>query len=312
MDIIKPKALRRGDVIGICSPASAPSSEDSLSRGIAYLERLGYRVELGKNVFRKRGYLAGSDSQRAADVNDLFANRSVKAIIAARGGYGSHRILPLLKYRTIRQNPKILVGYSDITALQLALMAKAGLVSFTGPMVASDLSPGLSGTAEEWFWRCLTSTHRLPGLVVGKKKARQWGKGASSSGYVVGGNLSVVASSVGTPYFPDLSAPVLLLEEIDERPYRIDRMLRQIKLAGILERSKGVILGEFVNCRPERGKPSLTLQQVFADTFSEAARPVLEGLHYGHVDNLLTIPLGVRVSLDAAAGRIRFGEAALS
>ncbi len=312
MNIIRPKALRRGDVIGICSPASAPSSEESLSRGIAYLERLGYRVELGRNAFRKRGYLAGTDAQRAADVNELFANRNVKAIISARGGYGSHRILPLLKYRTIRQNPKILVGYSDITALQLALMARTGLVTFTGPMVAPDLSPGLSGTAEEWFWRCLTSTHPLPSLRVGGRKTRRSGRRVSSAGRVVGGNLSVVASSVGTPYFPDLSAPILLLEEIDERPYRIDRMLRQIKLAGILERSKGIILGEFVNCRPERGKPSLTLQQVFADTFGEASGPVIEGLHYGHVDNLLMMPLGIRVVLDTAAGRIRFAEAAVS
>ena len=312
MTITKPRALRRGDVIGICCPASAPSSEDALSRGIAYLEGLGYRVELGRNIHRKRGYLAGTDAQRAADVNELFANRKVRAIIAARGGYGSHRILPLLNYRLIKQNPKILLGYSDLTALQLALMAKTGLVTFSGPMVSSELSSGLRGKAEEWFWRCLTSTKTLPALHIGTYKQHKPKTGETASGRLIGGNLSVVSSSVGTPYFPNLPAPILLLEEIDERPYRIDRMLRQIRLAGILSGAKGIILGAFVNCKPERGKPSLSLRQVFGDTFGEIGCPVIKGLHYGHVRNLLTMPLGIRVGLDTVSGRIRFLESAVS
>lgn len=312
MNITKPRALRRGDVIGICSPASAPSSEESLSRGIRYLERLGYRVEPGRNVHLRRGYLAGTDAQRAADVNELFANRNVKAIFTARGGYGSHRVLPLLDYRVIKRNPKILVGYSDITALQLALMAKTGLVTFSGPMVASELSSGLRGNGEESFWRCLTSTKRLPALRAGGRGGRRSESRETGSGRLIGGNLSVVASSVGTPYFPTISPIVLLLEEIDERPYRIDRMLRQIRLAGILSRANGAVLGAFINCKPERGKPSLTLRQVFRDTFGEIGCPVIEGLPYGHIHNLLTIPLGVRVRLATTAGRIEFQEAAVS
>src|SRR5258706_10560043 len=131
MKTIKPRALRRGDVIGICSPASAPATDDALSRGIRYLEGLGYRIELGKNVSLKRGYLAGTDAQRASDVNSLFGNRKVKAIIAARGGYGSQRILPSLNYRLIKQHPKVFVGHSDITALQLALLARTRLLTFS-------------------------------------------------------------------------------------------------------------------------------------------------------------------------------------
>src|SRR5207302_6798876 len=161
MRIIKPGALHRGDIIGICSPASAPASDHDLSRGIAYLERLGYRVELGKHVRLKRGYLAGTDAQRASDLNELFANRKVKAIFTARGGYGSHRILPLLNYPVIRRNPKILVGYSDITALQFALMAKVGLVTYSGPMLAQGMSAGLGGRVEGRACRWVT-THTAP------------------------------------------------------------------------------------------------------------------------------------------------------
>src|SRR6267378_2398488 len=313
MRIIKPGALHRGDIIGVCSPGSAPASDHDLSRGIAYLERLGYRVELGKHLRFKRGYLAGSDAQRASDVNDLFANRKVKAIFTARGGYGSHRILPLLNYPVIKRNPKILVGYSDITALQLALMAKVGLVTYSGPMVAAEMAAGFGGSAEEWFWRCLTSRQALPSMQAkvlrhGPQRKRH----AQTAGRLIGGNLSVVAASVGTPYFPRISSPILLLEEIDERPYRIDRMLQQMLLAGAFDRARGVVLGSFVDCRPAKGKPSLTLRQVFLDTFAGFNFPVLEGVRYGHVKNSLTMPLGVRVRLNASRGQIAFLESAVS
>jgi muramoyltetrapeptide carboxypeptidase len=312
MKTIRPRALRRGDVIGICSPASAPASEEALERGIRYLEGLGYRIELGKNVYLKRGYLAGTDAQRAADLNELFGNRKVRAIIAARGGYGSHRVLPLLNYRTIRQNPKILVGYSDITALQLGLMARTGLVTFSGPMVASELSSGLRGKSEEWFWRCVTSTKRLPTLHTGRARKRRPNSVGAGTGRLIGGNLAVVASSVGTPFFPDISPAVLLLEEIDERPYRVDRMLRQIRLAGILSKARGVALGAFVGCTPDRGKPSLTLRQIFDETFGDIGCPVIRGLPYGHVKNFLTMPLGIRVRVDAGTGGMAFLQSAVS
>jgi len=313
MRIIKPGALHRGDIIGVCSPASAPASEHDLSRGITYLERLGYRVELGKHLRLKRGYLAGSDAQRASDLNDLFANRKVKAIFTARGGYGSHRILPLLNYPLIKRNPKILVGYSDITALQLALMAKAGLITYSGPMVAAELAAGFGGRAEEWFWRCLSSKQALPSIRA--KLLGHTGRGnqhAESVGRLIGGNLTVLATSLGTPYFPRMSDPILLLEEIDERPYRIDRMLQQVFLAGVLSRARGVVLGSFLDCKPGKGKPSLTLRQVFLDTFAGFPYPVLDGLRYGHVKNSFTMPLGVRVRLNARRGEITFLESSAS
>ena len=312
MKTIKPRALRRGDVIGICSPASAPATDDALARGIRYLEGNGYRVELGKNVSLKRGYLAGTDTQRAADVNELFGNRKVKAIIAARGGYGSQRILPYLEYRLIRKHPKIFVGYSDLTALQLALLTRTGLLTFSGPMVASELSSGFRGNSEDWFWRCLTSAKRLPSIRTGKAGKPGRGNRTTGEGRLIGGNLSMIAASVGTPYFPDISPSLLLLEEIDERPYRVDRMLRQIRLAGILSKVKGIVLGGFTGCKPDPGKPSLTLQQIFDETFGESGCPVVRGLRYGHVKNFLTMPVGIRVRADAGRGRIVFLESAVS
>jgi len=313
MRIIKPGALHRGDVIGVCSPASAPASDHDLSRGITYLERLGYRVELGKHLRLKRGYLAGTDAQRASDISDLFANRKVRAIFAARGGYGSHRILPLLNYPVIKRNPKILVGYSDITALQLALMAKVGLVTYSGPMVAAEMATGFGGNGEDWFWRCLTSTSALPSIRAKVlRHGLQRKRHAQTTGRMIGGNLSVLATSLGTPYFPRMSNPILLLEEIDERPYRIDRMMQQLLLAGALSRAAGVVLGSFVDCKPAKGKPSLTLRQVFLDTFAGLNYPVLEGVRYGHVKNSLTMPLGVRVRLNASRGEITFLESAVS
>lgn len=312
MRMIKPQALKRGDVIGICAPASPPGSEESLNRGIRYIEQLGYRVEPGRNIFRKRGYLAGTDLQRASDLNELFADRRVRAIFTVRGGYGSHRILPLLKYTLIRRNPKILVGYSDITALHLALLTKAGLVTFTGPMVVSDMAAGLTGKAEEVFWNCLTSRKPPSSIHCGESRRSDALARSISTGQLIGGNLSIVSALVGTPYFPTVRNPVLLLEEIDEKPYRIDRMLRQIRLAGILRDTTGIVMGKFIGCTPGKGKPSLTLRQVFDDSFRDFRHPILSGLQYGHLRNLITLPLGIRVRLDGAKKTITFLEAGVT
>jgi muramoyltetrapeptide carboxypeptidase len=309
MKIIKPHALKKRDIIGICAPASAPDTRENLQRGVRYLERLGYRVKLGKNLSQRHGYLAGTDKQRAADMNDLFADPQVKAIFAARGGYGSHRILPLLNYPLIQKHPKIFVGYSDITALQLAMFAKTGLVTFSGPMVASNLGMKLNGKAEESFWDILTSpTIPIP-LSCPEKLSQPSLAVKISTGRMLGGNLSLVAALVGTKYFPPVHDIILLLEEIDERPYRIDRLLQQIRLAGILNRSKGIALGQFVGCVPGRGKSSLTLSQVFREVFATFRYPVLGGIHYGHIKNTLTIPIGILSRLKNHSGKIEFLEA---
>ena len=287
--IIKPKALRRGDLIGVCAPAGPALAEEDLQKGIRYLEQLGYRVLLSPHVLRRRGYLAGTDRDRADDLMGLFANPQVKAIIALRGGYGTQRILPLLDFNAIRKNPKIVVGYSDLTALSLALYAKARLVTFAGPMVAAELARGLTGVAEEFFWRCLTSTKPL-GTFPGPSSMFRKGR---SEGRILGGNLSLVAAMAGTPFFPSFDKTLLLLEEIGERPYRVDRMLQQLSLAGAWKSSSGILLGTFVECGPEKGKPSLTLTEVFDDAFSDFPHPIVSDLHHGHVRQSLTVPIGV-------------------
>ena len=312
MRIIKPKALKRGDVIGIAAPASPPASEEKLSRGIRYLEQLGYRIKLGRNVHRKRGYLAGTDQQRASDLHELFADKNIKAIFSARGGYGATRILPLLDYNLIRRNPKILVGYSDITALHLALFTRSGLTSFSGPMAAVEMADGLNGNAEEVFWRNVTSAKPI-GTIQSKKNERFIGKQTGrSTGRLLGGNLSLLSVLVGTPYIPTTGNLIVLIEEIDERPYRIDRMLQHLKLSNMFRKSNGVVLGSFAGCQAEKGKPSLSLQQVLADTFQEYSRPIVAGIHFGHVKNSLSLPVGVRVRLNGVRGTLEFLEAGVS
>jgi len=305
MKIVKPKALRKGDVIGIAAPASPPESEERLEKGIRYLERLGYRIVLGSHLHRRRGYLAGTDRERASDLYELFSHPDVKAIFTARGGYGCMRILPYLDYSFIRRHPKILVGYSDITALQMALFAKAGLVTFSGPMVAVEMADGLSGKREEQFWRTLTST-KPPGKV----HVERWNNPTKKNpaGRIIGGNLSLVAALATTPYFPKANNHILLLEEIGERPYRIDRMLQQISLSGIFKKTNGIVLGSFKDCGPEAGKPSLTLNEVIEQTFQPFTFPVVGRLPYGHTKKSLTIPLGVRVHLDVSGGSVEFLE----
>ncbi len=311
MRILKPAALRHGDVIGICAPASPPASPDSLDAGIRYLEQLGYRVELGKNLYRKRGYLAGSDAQRVADIHQLFLNPKVKAIVAARGGYGAHRILAKLNYKLIRRNPKILVGYSDVTALQMAIFSRARLTSVSGAMVIE--MPGTFKPArEEMFWRSLTSKKPL-GIIRGARNwPLQFSREKISNGRILGGNLSLLAGLMGTPYFPLINHLVLLLEEIDERPYRVDRTLQQMKLNRLFERARGIVLGAFIDCTPVKGKPSLRLQQVFGETFHDTSIPILSGFRYGHLSNSLTIPLGVRVRLNGTKNTLEFLESAVS
>jgi len=305
MKIIKPERLRSGDLIGVCAPASPPCD---LERGLRYLERLGFRVELGKTVHGRLGYLAGSDAGRAADLNNFFADRKVKAIFTARGGYGSHRILRLLDYSLIRKNPKIFVGYSDITAIQYALLSKSGILSFSGPMVAVEMKGGLNGKVEEQFWRHLMSP-AIPDPVTVKAGGNgHFRRGGVAVGRLLSGNLSIITSLVGTPYFPDIKNPILFLEEISERPYRIDRMLQQMNHAGILNKTKGVVLGDFRDCLPGRGKPSLPLHEIFRGAFMDFSFPVLSGFRYGHSNKSLSFPLGVRIRIDGRKNLIEFLE----
>lgn len=309
MKILKPPRLNRGDVIGIAAPASPPSSPEKLSKGIRYLEQLGYHIVLGKHVHNGYGYLAGMDNERAGDLNALFSNPKVKAIFVVRGGYGSHRILHRLDYNIIKRNPKIFVGYSDITALHLAIFTKTGLITFSGPMVATEFGDELDGNAEEQFWKNLTSTTPLGILKNPNRKKMKPLKRGVCIGRLLAGNLSIVSALLGTPYLDTMKGCILALEEIEEPPYKVDRMLHHLRHTGMFSQSSGVVLGEFTDCTPtDAKKPSLTLSQIFHDVFSSSRLPILRGLHYGHVKDSLTLPLGITTRLDASHGTLELLE----
>jgi len=308
----KPPRLKKGDIIGIAAPASPPASLHSLTKGIRSLEQLGYHIVLGKHLYEKHGYLAGTDKDRASDINELFLNPRVNAILIVRGGYGSHRILPLLDYNAIRRNPKVFVGYSDITALQLAIFAKTGLVTFSGPMVSTEFGEGFGGNAEEQFWQCLSSTKPLGILQNPNGKPLKPLIRGVTSGQLLAGNLSVVTAMLGTAYFSNSKNNILVLEEVEEPPYKIDRMFHHLQLARVFDQARGVVLGEFADCKPTNSKkPSLTLRQIFKEVFAPYEIPVLTGLQYGHVEGSLTLPIGIKTRMNASRGLLELIESAV-
>ncbi|MFQ5627527.1 MAG: LD-carboxypeptidase [bacterium] len=293
--IIKPRRLPPNGTIGIVSPAS-PMEPEKLQKGIGYLEKLGYRVEVGNAVFKRDGYLAGSDEDRIADIEEMFIRKDIDAIFCSRGGYGTPRLLPKMNYELIRQNPKIFVGYSDLTALQMAIFWKTGLVTFSGPMVAVEFASGIDAQTEENFWRLICEANpygKMPPLA-GKYKVHS---GGENSGRILAGCLSVLAGIAGTQYFPFSYDCVLLLEDIGEKPYRIDHYLAQLKNAGLLKAPAGVLAGQFSDCVSEEGKPSWSIEEIFEDYFGETGYPAIAGFDYGHQDVKHTIPIGIRVKL---------------
>jgi muramoyltetrapeptide carboxypeptidase len=317
VNVLKPPRLRKHDVIGIVSPASAPSTSQKIDRGIRYLEQLGYRVKLGAHAKAVHGYLAGTDEERASDLNAMFADKHIRAIIAVRGGYGTPRLLQHIDYRAIRQYPKILVGYSDLTALQLAIFAKARLLTISGPMLAVEMAEKMDGFTEEFFWRLLTSPHPIgrvsnpddtPLRLLFSPSSRKLQLG----GRLLGGNLSMITSIVGTRFQPSFRDHLLFLEEVCEEPYRIDRMLTQLKLTGILLKIKALLLGSFIDCVPsDKTKPTLTIDQALTEVFDGLKIPVFSGLVYGHLPRKLTMPIGIRAKVDLHSGALEFLESAV-
>lgn len=309
---IKPPSIKKGDCIGIVAPASPPSAVEKIYKGAEYLERLGYRVVFGKNVEKIYGYLAGTDQERADDINTMFADQSVKAIIAVRGGYGTPRILPLLNYSLIRKNPKILVGYSDLTALQLAIYRKTGLVTFSGPMSGVEMFKGIDPFTEEHFWSCLTSKKKLGAVTNPDSAPFQTLVTGKGSGILIGGNLSLIVALAGSTYLPSMKNSLLFIEEIEEETYRFDRMMNQLRITGMLNAAAGVIIGELTDVKAsDTTKPFLTPEQVLNDYLSGLKKPVVRGLVYGHIPRKLTMPIGIKATLDATNGLLRFDEAAV-
>jgi muramoyltetrapeptide carboxypeptidase len=310
MSLIRPPALRPGDCIGLVSPASRVADPTRIDRAVRYLEGLGYRTMVGKNALRLHGYLAGTDSERVADIHAMFADPEVKAIFCIRGGYGTPRLLPSIDYRLIRQNPKIFVGYSDITALHLAFWRKAELVSFHGSMAGVDMFEPMDPFTEELFWRILTSNVKLGRIPFPDPPTPLVpGKG---TGRLLGGNLALVSAVVGTGYIPRFDDSILYLEDIGEDPYRVDRMLTQLRGAGILKRCAGIIIGHFTDCVPkDPAAPTFTTEEVIREYLVSAGRPTLLGVPFGHEKRNIPIPVGLRARVNGSEGTLEYLEGAV-
>lgn len=311
MEPLKPPRLKAGDLIGIISPASRIADPTRIQKGIAYLERLGYRTIQGEHILKTYGYLAGTDEERVSDLHRMFANPEVKAIMCIRGGYGTPRLLSLVDYRLIARNPKIFVGYSDITSLQLALWKKCGLVTFQGPMVGVDLPEQLDGYTEELFWRLLTSPKKAGAVVPADTPPLTIRKG-KGSGRLVGGNLAHLTAIMGTVYQPSFKDTLLFMEDIGEEPYRIDRMMTQLRDARVFAQVKGILAGQFTDCEiKDPAKPTLTVDDVLRENGAASPAPFLAHLPFGHEAHKMTVPIGIRAKLDAGAGILDFLEGAV-
>jgi muramoyltetrapeptide carboxypeptidase len=307
----KPTRLKHGDLIGIVSPASRIVDPTRIEKGVAYLERQGYRTVLGKNILHTYGYLAGTDEERIADLHEMFVHPEVKAIMCIRGGYGTPRLLSLINYRLVARHPKIFVGYSDITSLQLALWKKCGLVSFQGPMVGVDLADPLDTYTEELFWRLLTSPKKA-GQVIPSGEPVSVVRSGKASGRLLGGNLAHLVAIMGTVHQPSLKDSLLFVEDIGEEPYRIDRMLTQLRHAKVLDQARAILGGQFTDCGPkDPEKPSLSIETIFQEIGGMISKPILAGIPFGHEARKMTIPMGIRGRVDADAHTLEFLEGAV-
>lgn len=304
---MKARRLTSGDTIGMVAPAS-PSDSLKVEKAVNYLAAAGYRVKTGESVFNSRGYLAGVDELRSDDINRMFADDKISAIFCLRGGYGSQRILDMVDYQLIRENPKIFMGFSDITALLNSIYQECGLITFHGPM-GGDFAGGLGKTTKAAMKKALGSTDPI-GEVPNRKKPEFVSEGRAG-GALVGGNLSIIAASLGTPYEIDTRGKILLLEDVGEEPYRIDRMLNQLRMAGKLRDAAGIVLGDWRDSEPAEPDKSLTLEEVFEDMFKDMGKPVLAGYKIGHCMPNLTVPIGAEAFIDTYAGSFCILESAV-
>ncbi len=313
LPLIKPPRVRSGDRVGLVSPATAAFETEQTEIWVEALESLGFEVVLGDNYYNRHGYFAGVDAARADDINNFFADPDVKMIFA-RGGWGAPRLLPLLDYETIKNNPKVLLGYSDATALLSAIHTMTGLVTFHGP------SP-LNIFSAEHFRRVIMNGERYtlenPAFITSNDlvqtenriKTMQSGK---ASGPILGGNLSLLTAISGSAYLPDWEGSILFVEDVDESVYRVDRMMTELALSGVLGKIAGFVFGRCTECGPGGGFGSLTMEEMLAEHIDPLGIPAFSGSMIGHIAEQFTIPLGISVEMDADAGTIALLESGVS
>jgi muramoyltetrapeptide carboxypeptidase len=291
---LKPPRLGPGSVIGIAAPAG-PFEPAALNRGVEVLRAMDFEVVVPDGLFDANGYLAGTDAHRADVLNRLFADPGIDAVICARGGYGSLRILPLLDYACMAARPKALIGFSDITALLTAVSSRCGLVTFHGPVVTT-----LADASERTLAGLRAAVASDRPLTVRSEGAMALRPG-SASGPVYGGNLTTLCHLLGTPFAPRFRSRIVFMEDRGEAPYRVDRMLVHMRTAGCFDGIKGLVLGSFDDC----GTPA-EIHKIVTDVLQGAQFPILAGVEAGHTEPNLTLPLGVRAALDAGRRTLEF------
>lgn len=314
---LKPARLQRGDGVGLISPASAVFLREDIDVVVDAIRGLGLVPYLAPHLRDRYGYLAGKDVDRASDINRFFADPKIAALIPIRGGWGCSRILPYLDYQLIRKNPKIIVGFSDITALILGIHAQTGLVTFHGPngftswrteptdifrrvLFAGEMVTFENQKDSDDANRLMQVKNRIQTIHPGKARGR-----------LIGGNLSVLSGIVGSPYVPNLKGAILFLEDVNENVYRIDRLMTHLKLAGLFQHLAGFIFGQCPQCLPDADYGSLTLEEVVWDHIQPLGIPAWFGAQIGHIETILTLPIGIEVEIDASLGKIQMLEAAV-
>ena len=307
---IRPRRLAAGDTVGLVAPASATFQSVDLDIARESLQALGLKVKVGRHLMGRHGYLAGADKDRAEDINGFFKDDDVRAVLPIRGGWGSARVLPYLDFDAIRNHPKILLGYSDITALLLSVHARTGLVTFHGPngmgrwdaWSVEYLKRVLFG-AEAVTMENPRSMSDRNSLVQIENRVRTVTPG-KARGRLLGGNLTVLTSILGSPYVPSWDGAILFCEDVGEDLYRIDRMFTQLKLVGALAKIRGFVFGTCSECGPGDGYASLTLEEILADHIKPLGVPAWSGAMIGHATPQWTVPVGADVDIDATSGTI--------
>jgi len=310
--LIKPKRLAKGDTVGVIAPASGLSAED-FDKALQNLADLGFKTKVGKHARRKTGFLAGTDKERLEDLHWAFSDKEIDAVWCVRGGYGISRLLPAVDYNLIKKNPKIFIGYSDVTALHLAISQNCGLVTFHGPVAASTFSEYskkhvvnalMNPTAP--FKVELSPDNVAKESNLFKTEIITAGK---CRGKLVGGNLSLLSALAGTPFaLKSAKGKILFMEDVGEQPYRIDRMLTQIRQSVDMRQLAGIALGVFEDCNPRDAAASQSLMDVLKDRLGDLKIPVIYGLSFGHIRDQFTLPVGIEAELDTANASVTFLE----
>ncbi|MDQ3112137.1 MAG: LD-carboxypeptidase [Bacteroidota bacterium] len=298
--LILPPRLKSGSTIALTAPAGAIFNQETIQKATLAFETQGFRVVHGETLKQQFGYLAGTDEFRANELTRFFSDKSVDAIIAMRGGWGCARLFNFLDFNVIAQNPKIICGFSDISALLLAIYKKTGLITFHGPVGNSTLE----GFTMENFLRIVKDGEALKMMQPSSDSLQIFSNG-KATGKLFGGNLTVWCSLIGTGYLPDTTGSLLFFEETEEEPYQVDRMLTQLEIMGALSSSAGIIFGKCTKCDPEEPQKSFTLEEVYRQKFGKLAVPVAAGFNFGHVKDKFTFPVGMNATFDTADSSVK-------